>query len=243
MRDVVRVAPETFDRDLLEVLEEELDKKYANKMIPDVGLSICVNDFQTIEDAIIYPGDGGAYHKVVFRLFVFRPFVGEIAVGTIIHSDEKGIRVSLDFFDDIFIPNYLLPQPSEYDQRAKLWVWKYEGSEEGGIFTLHEQIRFRIESIGFTQIETTMSGRQATMNSTENSSSSKNGETSSYFNGVDMRGVHGLGKQVIEGQQVRQRSTSIDLSKEVSTATDPPCMQITASVNDHGLGLVCWNWE
>lgn len=72
-------------------------------MIPDVGLCICINDFKTVEDAIIYPVDGGAYHKVVFRLFVFRPFVGEIAVGTISASNELGWKEHIHSFN-FFVP-------------------------------------------------------------------------------------------------------------------------------------------
>ena len=79
-------------------------------MISDFGLCICIQDFSRVEDAIIYPADGGAHHRVVFRVIVFRPFVGEIAVGTIVGSDENGLKVSIEFFEDIFIPHYLLPQ-------------------------------------------------------------------------------------------------------------------------------------
>jgi DNA-directed RNA polymerase subunit E'/Rpb7 len=34
--------------------------------------------------------------------------VGEVLVGRIMASTHKGIRVSLEFFDDIFIPDNLL---------------------------------------------------------------------------------------------------------------------------------------
>lgn len=148
-----------------------------------------------------------------------------------------GIHVSLEFFDDIFIPCHLLPQPSEYDSRAKLWVWKYEASEEGGIFSMHEQIRFRIESISFTQVETTTNSgiRQATTLKTEQTPSSLSSKSSSD---LDMRHT----SDGAPSPTLRQRSTSIDLSNE-DKSNDPPLMQITASVNDHGLGLVCWNWE
>jgi len=236
LRDVVRVAPEKFERPLLEVLAEELDKKYSNKVLVDVGLCICVNDFKTVEEAIIYPSDGGAHHRVVFRVIVFRPFIGEIAVGTISGADENGIKVSLDFFEDVFIPSYLLPQPSEYDPRAKVWVWKYEGSEEGGIFHTHEVIRFRVESVSYTQVEfTTAAGeRRVTTNLTEQTSSSPGGVGGGNDGKDSLPGPPKVG--------LRQRSTSIDLGKE-DTSTDPPVMQITASVNEHGLGLVAWKWE
>ena len=134
-----------------------------------------------------------------------------------------------DFFEDIFIPKYLLPQPCEFDPRAKVWVWKYEGSEEGGIFHIHEAIRFRVESVSYTQVEFTTNGgqRRVTTNLTE--------QTSASGGSVDtemQKAKPGL----------RQRSTSIDLGKE-DTSVEPPCMQITASVNEHGLGLVSWEWE
>jgi DNA-directed RNA polymerase III subunit RPC8 len=238
LHDVVRVAADKFDRELLEVLAEELDKKYANKVIVDTGLCICVHDFLTVEDAMLYPADGGAHHPVVFRCLVFRPFIGEVAVGTITGANKDGIKVSLDFFDDVFVPSYLLPQPAEYDSRAKLWVWKYEGSEEGGIFSMHEQVRFRVESISFTQVETTAEGQRAITATT----AAEAAPAANAFTGADMRGSNSSSATVPPiAPLVKQRSTSVDLSADATVV--PAVMQITASVNDHGLGLVCWNWE
>jgi DNA-directed RNA polymerase III subunit RPC8 len=39
---------------------------------------------------------------------VFRPFVGEVLTGRIIAATHTGIRISLEFFDDIFIPAHLI---------------------------------------------------------------------------------------------------------------------------------------
>ena len=43
-----------------------------------------------------------------FRLTVFRPFVGEVLTGRIMTATYTGIRISLEFFDDIFIPAHLI---------------------------------------------------------------------------------------------------------------------------------------
>jgi DNA-directed RNA polymerase subunit E'/Rpb7 len=66
--------------------------------------------------------------QVTFRILVFRPFKGEIIQGTILYADLEGIRgkiqrrrlcyssldiVTLDFFDDIWIPKALL-QPDSH---------------------------------------------------------------------------------------------------------------------------------
>lgn len=48
------------------------------------------------------------FRAAEFRLVVFRPFVGEVLIGRIMAATHKGIRVSLEFFDDIFIPDNLL---------------------------------------------------------------------------------------------------------------------------------------
>ena len=61
---------------------------------------------------IIYPGDGAAHITVLLNLLVFRPFIGEIINGTVNHIDEKGIKVSIGFFQDIIVEKYVLPNPS-----------------------------------------------------------------------------------------------------------------------------------
>jgi len=43
-----------------------------------------------------------------FRMTVFRPFVGEVLTGRIMAATHRGIRISLEFFDDIFIPGHLI---------------------------------------------------------------------------------------------------------------------------------------
>ena len=72
--------PSTQNRPTREVVGDELDAKYSNKVsaaqlriethltrlllsqvLPGVGLCICVYDIKSIGDAIIIPGDGNAY--------------------------------------------------------------------------------------------------------------------------------------------------------------------------------------
>lgn len=231
IRDVVRVPPERFDCELLNVLTEELDKKYSNKVIAEVGLCIATNDLKEVQDAIIYPADGGAHHRVVFRMLVFRPFVGEVAVGTISDSNANGIRVSLDFFEDVFIPHYLLPQPSEFDARSRLWIWRYEGAEDGGIFNMSEQIRFRVESIKFN--------RQA---NDRNADDPPPQPMLAENVQVHRPGPPESSSSAVGGDISGQQNTD-SLKTMAEHPMSDKVMAITASCNDQGLGLVCWGWE
>lgn len=49
------------------VLTEEVDRKYANRVVLDVGLAICLYDFVEVGDAYLYPSDGAAHHRGASR--------------------------------------------------------------------------------------------------------------------------------------------------------------------------------
>jgi DNA-directed RNA polymerase III subunit RPC8 len=81
MEDIVYVKPWQFDQDLRFVIENELNKKLANKVIYDLGLCIALFDIMKIDDSYVFPGDGSSHTKVTFRYIIFRPFIDEILVG------------------------------------------------------------------------------------------------------------------------------------------------------------------
>uniref|UniRef100_A0A7S1D3G6 RNA polymerase III subunit Rpc25 domain-containing protein n=1 Tax=Cyclophora tenuis TaxID=216820 RepID=A0A7S1D3G6_CYCTE len=132
--DTVRIAPSMFAQPTLVSVHGEMDKKYPNMVIMDVGLVICrYGDVLQIGDGVIAAGDGGAHHEVIARFVVFRPFVEEVCIGSIVKSTEEGIQVSLGFFEDIFVPAYWMLRPSHYEQESGLWVWtpNYDDDEAG----------------------------------------------------------------------------------------------------------------
>lgn len=110
--DVIPVAPSLFDTEYTRVLTEQIERKYANKVLADVGLCLTVYDFVSIGDALIHPSDGTAHTQVEFRMVVFRPFVGEVLKGKIVSCDEDNVRVSMGFMEDILIPSFALQSPS-----------------------------------------------------------------------------------------------------------------------------------
>jgi DNA-directed RNA polymerase III subunit RPC8 len=81
MRDVVHIKPWKFDQDLRTLIEDELNKKYSNKVVYQLGLCIALYDILKIEDSYVFPGDGSSHTKVTFRFVVFRPFIDEILMG------------------------------------------------------------------------------------------------------------------------------------------------------------------
>jgi hypothetical protein len=51
-----------------------------------------------------------------YRLLVFRPFNGEVLVGTVHKSTPQGLWLSVGFFQDVLVPPQFMPDGSEWDE-------------------------------------------------------------------------------------------------------------------------------
>eukprot|EP00035_Acanthoeca_spectabilis_P040436 m.69901 g.69901 ORF g.69901 m.69901 type:complete len:198 (+) comp9988_c0_seq1:427-1020(+) len=150
IKDVARVMPSHFSETRLKRIEFEINKKYANKVIRNVGLCILLHDLLEVGDSMIYPGDGAAQARVTFRMVVFRPFHGEILQGRIRSCSEKGLFVTMGFFEDIIVPPTEMQPDTYFDTKEQLWVWKYGDADL--FMEIDEVIHFRVVRDVFNDI-------------------------------------------------------------------------------------------
>lgn len=233
--DTIKTIPENFNRDPKEVIIEQIEIKFVNKVLADVGLCICFYDFVEVGDPYVYPGEGSAHQRVTFRLVVFRPFVGEVLIGKLVSSNNEGIKVSLGFFDDILIPAHLLQSPSEYRSDRGLWVWSYDEESEGQfVYEPREEIRFRVRTINFTKVTTNAKGVLATTTS----ETVVQGQASNPINMLHKSSASGM-NDASEDPPValRRRSSSVGLLED---DVIPAVMQVIGGANEDGLGPVAW---
>jgi len=206
-----------------EAIHREIDMKYPNRVLPNVGLVVCrYGDLESVEPGLCIHGN--VLHPCSFTLIVFRPFVEEVVTGTILASNADGIQVSLGFFKDVYIPAYWMLNPSTYSEEKKIWIWNPDLDEEDGdengaktetaddsqlaeyeMFSGAE-IRFKVKAVHFAQMTKTAKGMHASLSS---------------------------------DNTTRKRSESIGLYEET---TPPPPMHIVASICEDGLGLTGW-WQ
>ncbi|KDO68535.1 hypothetical protein CISIN_1g029495mg [Citrus sinensis] len=136
----LRLPPHLLRLPLNEAIKLELENVFLDK---------------EIEGGFVYPGEGASTHTVKFRLVVFRPFVGEIIAAKLKESDANGLRLSLGFFEDIYVPSHLLPSPSRsepdpYGRYEVKWIWEF-GDTKYVIDGLDE-IKFRVLSVNYPSI-------------------------------------------------------------------------------------------
>ncbi|PFH50983.1 hypothetical protein AMATHDRAFT_176172 [Amanita thiersii Skay4041] len=136
IKDTIPIHPANFGVPAEQAIIAEINKKYANRVLHDVGLCVCVFDLAEVGEGKVRYGDGFLWYKVVFRLVVFRPFTSEVILAKVKSSDEDGIRLTLGFFDDIYIPAVYIPQPTAFDpnERAHFWL------PDSPLTTTHEML-------------------------------------------------------------------------------------------------------
>ena len=143
----VKILPENLGKPRLEAVTQVIESLYVDKVVKDLGLVVTLYEIVSITDGTVYPGEGSAHFHVVFKDVVFRPFVGEVLEGKLQKATAKGLYVSLGFFDDVFVPEHMLQEPSAFDETEQLWTWNY--MEEKMFMDLKEPIRFRVSSVRF----------------------------------------------------------------------------------------------
>lgn len=157
LKDKIKVMPHNFQDDMSVPVIDEINRRYCNKVIANVGLCISVHQIVEMAEMFIYPNEGAAYIVTVFNMTMFRPFIDEVLVGKVYGCTPEGVRVSLDFFEDIFVPANNLPTPHEFQEGSdgsdgaeaseNTWVWKYEG--ENMDMMEGDRVRFRVEAVNY----------------------------------------------------------------------------------------------
>lgn len=133
LTETLRLQPVELAGDWRAVCIEHLEGLFCNRVLPGIGLAITVYDIQHISEAVVIPADGAATVTVRFRLMVFKPSAGEVLVGRVKQVDaEAGLRLSLDFFEDVWLPPALMRKGMVYDASSKAWVWIYRTGGAGG---------------------------------------------------------------------------------------------------------------
>ena len=87
-------------------------------------------------------------------------------MGKIHSSTPNGMRVTMGFFDDIYIPAAFIPTPSAFDHADQTWFWVQDPQseqeqqdplsvprEDRAYLDNNEPIRFRVESDHFSDPE------------------------------------------------------------------------------------------
>ncbi|CAN0908044.1 DNA-directed RNA polymerase III subunit RPC8 [Linum grandiflorum] len=154
----LRLPPHLLALPLHEAIKKVLDGVFLDKVISDLGLCVSIYDIKDVSGGFIQAGEGASTYTALFRMVVFRPYTGEVIVAKIKESNVEGLRLSIGFFDDIFVPAHQLPQPCHHipdpDRRYKVrWIWEYDIEETGNPEQYNidglDEVKFQVINVSF----------------------------------------------------------------------------------------------
>ncbi|KAK4696414.1 DNA-directed RNA polymerase III subunit RPC8, partial [Lecanoromycetidae sp. Uapishka_2] len=115
--DLVQISPEDIEKPSGESIEDNINAKYANKVIQNIGLCVCVYDILKASDGLIGHGTG---------IVNVNDFFDDIHV-------PPNLMFSNSFLFDLFSSNV----------QEQVWTWSNEGDEY--YYDKLEWVRIRVE--------------------------------------------------------------------------------------------------
>ncbi|CAG8727830.1 19953_t:CDS:2 [Gigaspora margarita] len=239
LKDTIHIQPYDFHKHKFDALTDEINRIYANKVIQNVGLCICLFEIISASEETVHYGNGASYAKVTFRLVVFRPFIGEIIEGTVSSNTFEGVKVTLGYFDDILIPTHN-DDGWMFDHETQVWVrlWGSQISEQSWATPIYmymdkdTTIKFRVVEEKFNDVCTkgpppkrtgVVAGQKAPIPS-----------SSSLPSDVMIVGNNRSGNT---------QNVKTDTTTNVPTGGKLVPYELIGSIAEVGLGSTLWKWD
>ncbi|KAL9621028.1 MAG: hypothetical protein Q9160_004546 [Pyrenula sp. 1 TL-2023] len=121
--DLVRIFPHEFYKNSREIVEDKINEKFSDKIIPKIGLGLYMYDLLDASEGLIGHGDGLV--------------------------NVNGLWLDCDIYADIFVPAHLLFQNTYFGKDDKdesgveAWYWLNDG--ERLWMDVGEVVRARVE--------------------------------------------------------------------------------------------------
>ncbi|TBU07369.1 subunit Rpc8 of DNA-directed RNA polymerase III [Hamiltosporidium magnivora] len=151
IEDIVKLTLDDLDLNIKII--QELNIKYTNNVINNIGLAISIEKLRKIYHYKIV--DGYLHASVKFDVIFFKFFENETIYAKIYKQEENGIWLALPFFMNIFVKEENLPKDSsktftnsKNNRKNVLWYWMYKDSKL--YFKNNETVRFKVTKIEFS---------------------------------------------------------------------------------------------
>ncbi len=153
MEDLVRVPPDKFGKPLKEAIDnilragyehnERLEGGYEGKIDKDQGALLVITDIKSISDGSVIPGDGSAFHNVVFEALVYRPELHEIIDGEVVEIVEFGAFIRFGPLDGLIHVSQITDDFIIYDKKRGALV----GKESNKTLEVGDKVRARVVAV------------------------------------------------------------------------------------------------
>jgi DNA-directed RNA polymerase subunit E'/Rpb7 len=154
MKDTIKIAPRKFDKDVRAMLQDQIHKKYSNKVIPGEGLCLFLHSIKHVDKCNLHVSFGEGFFRVTFVLVVFRGVTYEVMKGIVVAIDKSGVQIELTFFKDIYITQEEMPEGTMYDYKTNVWVWEFDVENElCGYITVGDEVKLMVLNTEYESVD------------------------------------------------------------------------------------------
>jgi DNA-directed RNA polymerase subunit E' len=127
VRDMFKLSPEYFDKDIEDVAMQVLQRKYEGTIDRDLGVIVAVFDVKNVSDGVIYPGDPATHHEAEFSVLSFMPKVDEVVIGEVTELAEFGAFVRIGPMDGLVHVSQITSDFLSFDKKVPAFVSRKTG--------------------------------------------------------------------------------------------------------------------
>jgi len=149
LQDVVRIPPDQFGRELKNVIQDILKKKYESMIIPELGYIIWLSDVEPDPVGKVVPGDGASFHRVKFNVLTFYPKIQEVVEGEVVEVTDFGAFVRIGPTDSLLHISQIIDDYVTSDTKRGVIA----ASQTKRILKVGSKIRARITAISLSRGE------------------------------------------------------------------------------------------
>jgi len=141
---VVRISPKLFGEELGTAVITQLKSDYEGKITEELGKVIAILSIEDIDEGVLIPGDGAAYHRTKFTVVHYLPEINEIVEGEIKDIAKFGAFVDFGPFEGMVHVSQAMDDFVSFSKTGSL-----TGKQSGRSLKTGDSVRARIVAISF----------------------------------------------------------------------------------------------
>jgi DNA-directed RNA polymerase subunit E' len=148
IEDTVRIPPDKFSEDLLEVVTSIVQETFEGTMRKSNGVIVVAENIEPVGHGIVIHGDGAMYQKVSFDALTFKPELQEVIDAVVCEIVEFGAFCHIGPLDALVHMSQIMNDYVEVDADNEVIT----GKEKKMVLKTGDSVRTRVVAVSLNEV-------------------------------------------------------------------------------------------